>query len=108
MGTVTKQGFKWSSEELLGKHFQAVFRSLDHEALPVKVNAALALTEMIIAHESGKFRRMLWTAFHFRSIRLVRKAVGPQVGKVVQGTAHNTSQFATSENDGHRFAQDVR
>lgn len=53
MGTLTKQGFVWSSEELLGQHYQAVFRSLDHEALPVKVNAALALTEMIFAYESG-------------------------------------------------------
>jgi hypothetical protein len=55
VGTVTKQGFQWSSEELLGKHFQAVFRALDHEELPVKVNAALALTEMIVAYESGMF-----------------------------------------------------
>lgn len=45
----------WSSEELLGQHYQAVFRSLDHEGLPVKVNAALALTEMIVAYESGTF-----------------------------------------------------
>jgi hypothetical protein len=67
----------WSSEDLLGKHYQAVFRSLDHEALPVKVNAALALTEMIIAYESGMFfeyRRMLDVVHCFR---LVRKAVGP-------------------------------
>ncbi|KJA23271.1 hypothetical protein HYPSUDRAFT_40079 [Hypholoma sublateritium FD-334 SS-4] len=66
LGTVTKQGLQWSSEEVLSKHFQATFRALDDEAFPVKVQAALALTEMIIAHES------------------VRTAVAPQVGKVIQ------------------------
>ncbi|KAH9480674.1 putative importin [Psilocybe cubensis] len=66
LGTVTKQGLVWSSEETLNKHFQAVFRALDDNEFPVKVQAALALTEMIIAHES------------------VRVAVAPQVGKVIQ------------------------
>ncbi|KDR83035.1 hypothetical protein GALMADRAFT_238799 [Galerina marginata CBS 339.88] len=66
VGTVTKQGLVWSSEEILHKHFQAVFRALDDEAFPVKVQAALALTEMITAHET------------------VRVAVAPQVGKVIQ------------------------
>ncbi|PPQ78743.1 hypothetical protein CVT25_010746 [Psilocybe cyanescens] len=66
LGTVTKQGLVWSSEETLSKHFQAVFRALDDDEFPVKVQAALALTELIIAHES------------------VRVAVAPQVGKVIQ------------------------
>jgi hypothetical protein len=43
----------------------------------------------------------------FHCFRLVRKAVGPQVGKVVQGKAYN-SAYAFSKNDGCRFAQDVR
>ncbi|PPQ95282.1 hypothetical protein CVT26_014856 [Gymnopilus dilepis] len=61
LGTVTKQGLIWSSEEILSKHFQATFRALDDEQFPVKVQAALALTEMIVAYDS------------------VRKAVSPQV-----------------------------
>jgi len=43
----------WSSEEILSKHFQVTFNALDDEAFPVKVQAALALTELIIAHDSG-------------------------------------------------------
>jgi len=50
---VTKQGLVWSSEEILSKHFQATFRALDDEQFPVKVQAALALTEMIVAYDSG-------------------------------------------------------
>jgi hypothetical protein len=38
---------------------------------------------------------------------LVRKAVGPQVGKVVQGTRNHTVFVAFSAN-GYRIAQDVR
>jgi len=53
LGTVTKQGLVWSSDEILSKHFQAAFRALDDDEFPVKVQAALALTEMIIAHDSG-------------------------------------------------------
>ncbi|KIM40975.1 hypothetical protein M413DRAFT_445750 [Hebeloma cylindrosporum] len=66
LGTVTKQGLVWSSEEILSKHFQAAFNALDDESFPVKVQAALALTELIIAHES------------------VRTAVAPRVSKVIQ------------------------
>ncbi|KAF9527513.1 armadillo-type protein [Crepidotus variabilis] len=66
IGTVTRHGFVWSSEEILGKHFQVVFNSLDYDSFPVKINAILALTEMITANDT------------------VRKAVAPQVGKVIQ------------------------
>lgn len=105
---MTKQGFQWSSEELLGKHFQAVFRSLDHESLAVKVNAALALTEMIVAYESGTFQRVVESQKLFVDGQsLVRKAVGLQVGKVVQGTGNHTTFVAFSKN-GYRSAQDVR
>ena len=54
VGTVTRHGFDWSSEELFGKHFQVVFRLLDDESFPVRVNAVLCLTEMITAYEAGK------------------------------------------------------
>ncbi|KAF9046357.1 armadillo-type protein [Panaeolus papilionaceus] len=66
VGTMTKQGFQWSTPQLLREHFEAVARSLDDPEFPVKVQAALALTEMVQAYES------------------VREAVAPQIGKVIQ------------------------
>ncbi|KAG6854284.1 hypothetical protein C0991_008532 [Blastosporella zonata] len=66
VGTVTKAGMTWSNEEHLSANFRAVAAALDHPEVPVKVNAALAITELIVTHES------------------VRVAVGPQVGKVIQ------------------------
>ncbi|GLB38717.1 putative ARM repeat-containing protein [Lyophyllum shimeji] len=66
IGTVTKAGLTWSSEENLNANFRAVAAALDDPEFPVRVNAALALTELVLAHES------------------VRTAVGPQVGKVIQ------------------------
>ncbi|KAJ7075775.1 armadillo-type protein [Mycena belliarum] len=66
VGTVTKEGLKWSSEEHLNVHFRAVAAGLDDPEFPVRVQAALALTEMIILHDS------------------VKTAVSPQVGKVIQ------------------------
>ncbi|KAG6919218.1 hypothetical protein DXG01_008013 [Tephrocybe rancida] len=66
VGTVTKAGMIWSSEENLNANFRAIAKALDDPELPVRVNAALAITELVLAHES------------------VRVAVGPQVGKVIQ------------------------
>ncbi|KDQ62833.1 hypothetical protein JAAARDRAFT_30743 [Jaapia argillacea MUCL 33604] len=66
LATVEKAGIQWSNEETLNHHFQAVAAALDDQELPVRVHAALALTEMITSHDS------------------VRKAVAPQVGKVIQ------------------------
>ncbi|KAF9257153.1 ARM repeat-containing protein [Marasmius fiardii PR-910] len=66
LGTVVKSGIKWSSEEALYKNFQAVAAALDDPELPVRVQAVLALTEMIVAYEN------------------VRNQVSPRVGKVVQ------------------------
>ncbi|KAK7462279.1 Nonsense-mediated mRNA decay protein 5 [Stygiomarasmius scandens] len=66
IGTVTKSGLEWKNEENLNKTFHAVARLLDDPEFPVKVQAALALTELILAHEN------------------VRSQVAPQVGKVVQ------------------------
>ena len=51
----------------LSKVFRAVAAGLDDAELPVRVHAALTLTEMVSSHES------------------VKAAVAPQVGKVIQG-----------------------
>lgn len=63
---------KWSSEEVqplahnydmlltdsvvqvLGQHFTAVSACLDDPELPVRIQACMALTEMIIVHETGE------------------------------------------------------
>ncbi|KAJ7069358.1 armadillo-type protein [Mycena amicta] len=66
VGTVTKEGLTWSSEENLSVNFRAVATALDDPEFVVRVQAALALTELIIVHDS------------------VKKAVSPQVGKVIQ------------------------
>ncbi|EGN93981.1 hypothetical protein SERLA73DRAFT_115471 [Serpula lacrymans var. lacrymans S7.3] len=66
LGTVVKAGLLWSNEENLNNHSRAVAMALDDPELPVRVQAALALTEMIVIHES------------------VKEAVAPQVGKVIQ------------------------
>ncbi|KAH9969835.1 ARM repeat-containing protein [Russula dissimulans] len=56
----------WTSDENLSKVFRAVAAGLDDTELPVRVHAALTLTEMVSSHDS------------------VRDAVSPQVGKVIQ------------------------
>ncbi|KAF8074028.1 armadillo-type protein [Lyophyllum atratum] len=66
IGTVTKAGLTWSNEENLNVNFRAIAAALDDPEFPVRVNAALALTELVVAHESVKI------------------AVAPQVGKVIQ------------------------
>lgn len=66
LGTVEKSGIKWSNEQNLRSHFTGVAACLDDPELPVRVHAALALTEMVTNHES------------------VKEAVAPQVGKVIQ------------------------
>jgi hypothetical protein len=77
LGTVDKAGITWSNEEVrnhpsffnkyrvrltlviiiqnLNLHFRAVAAASDDPEFPVRVQAALALTEMVIAHESGAF-----------------------------------------------------
>ncbi|KAG6856226.1 hypothetical protein H0H87_006320 [Tephrocybe sp. NHM501043] len=54
VGTVTKSGVAWSNEENLNANFRAVAAALDDPELPVRVNAALAITELVVAHESGQ------------------------------------------------------
>ncbi|KAF7299860.1 Importin N-terminal domain-containing protein [Mycena chlorophos] len=66
VGTVSKEGLTWSSEENLNANFRAIAAGLDDPEFVVRVQAALALTELIVLHES------------------VKKAVAPQVGKVIQ------------------------
>ncbi|KAF8500772.1 armadillo-type protein [Russula emetica] len=56
----------WTSDENLSKVFRAVAAGLDDTELPVRVHAALTLTEMVSSHDS------------------VKAAVSPQVGKVIQ------------------------
>jgi hypothetical protein len=36
-------------------HFKAVVQSLDDSDLPVRIQAALTLTEMILVHDEGAF-----------------------------------------------------
>lgn len=55
------------SPQNLSKVFRAVAAGLDDSELPVRVHAALTLTEMVAADET------------------VKAAVSPQVGKVIQG-----------------------
>ncbi|KAG1858851.1 armadillo-type protein [Suillus subluteus] len=66
LGVVTKAGITWAAEENLNNHSRAVALALDDQELPVRVQAALAITELVLVHDS------------------VRDAVSPQVGKVVQ------------------------
>ncbi|KAG1732292.1 armadillo-type protein [Suillus lakei] len=66
LGVVAKAGITWTSEENLNNHSRAVALALDDRELPVRVQAALAITELVVIHDS------------------VRDAVSPQVGKVVQ------------------------
>ncbi|KZT09181.1 ARM repeat-containing protein [Laetiporus sulphureus 93-53] len=66
VGTMEKTGMRWSNDQILSQHFTAIASCLDDPELPVRVQACLALTEMVVCHES------------------VRAAVAPQVGKVIQ------------------------
>ncbi|KAH9999685.1 armadillo-type protein [Russula compacta] len=56
----------WTNNENLSQVFRAVAAGLDDTELPVRVHAALTLTEMVSSHDS------------------VKAAVSPQVGKVIQ------------------------
>ncbi|KAJ3711727.1 armadillo-type protein [Lentinula raphanica] len=66
VGTVAKHGLEWNSEENLNSNFRAIAGALDDPEFPVKVHAALSLTELIVSQET------------------VRNQVAPQVGKVIQ------------------------
>ncbi|KAH8109328.1 ARM repeat-containing protein [Phellopilus nigrolimitatus] len=66
IGTIEKNDMQWANEANLVTASRAVANALDDAELPVRVQAALSLTEMVTAHES------------------VEAAVKPNVGKVVQ------------------------
>ncbi|KAI0263933.1 ARM repeat-containing protein [Gloeopeniophorella convolvens] len=66
VGSEVRNRISFSSDENLSKIFRAVAAGLDDPELPVRVHAALALTEMVSLHAS------------------VKAAVAPQVGKVIQ------------------------
>ncbi|EIW81171.1 ARM repeat-containing protein [Coniophora puteana RWD-64-598 SS2] len=66
VGTVVKNGITWSNEENLLKFSRGVAGALNDPEMPVRVQAALALTELIVVNES------------------VRTAVAPEVAKVIQ------------------------
>ncbi|KAI0754790.1 ARM repeat-containing protein [Daedaleopsis nitida] len=66
LGTVIKTGLKFSDEQRLHQAFTAVANSIDDAELPVRVHACLALTEMVV------------------DSTIVKNAVAPQVGKVIQ------------------------
>ncbi|KAI0040287.1 ARM repeat-containing protein [Auriscalpium vulgare] len=66
IGTFERNKITWNNEANLSAVVSAVATNLDDTELPVRVQAALALTEMVASHES------------------VKAAVAPQVGKVIQ------------------------
>ncbi|KAF9222983.1 ARM repeat-containing protein [Gyrodon lividus] len=66
LGTVVKHNLEWSNPENLGLHSNAVATALDDPELPVRVQAALALTQMVVTYES------------------VRTIVAPRVGEVIR------------------------
>jgi hypothetical protein len=66
LGVATKAGITWTTEENLNDHSRTVALALDDRELAVRLQAALAITELVVVHDS------------------VRDAVSPQVGKVVQ------------------------
>ncbi|TRM60552.1 armadillo-type protein [Schizophyllum amplum] len=66
LGTLTKSGLTWANKEHLGQHFHAIVAALDDPELPVRVQAALGISELVQAHE------------------IIRKEVSPQIGKVIQ------------------------
>lgn len=66
VGTIVKAGLQWSSQDNLHAQFHSVVNAIDDPELPVKIHAALALTEMMLVHES------------------VKEALTPMVGKIIQ------------------------
>jgi importin-7 len=74
IGTVVKHGITFSSPQILDSHFRAVAKLLDDAEFPVKVQAALCLTEMVLVYDE------------------VRDALAGEVGKVIQGSCTLHSQ----------------
>lgn len=72
IGTVTKHGLEWSSDQHIQTNFAGVAACLEDTHLPLKVQGALALQEMVLALPS------------------VREAVAPDIAKVVQSKSHGS------------------
>ena len=88
VGTIVKSGIEWSNEEVcvfflfflivcadelgpkqnLNINFRHVAAALDDAEFPVRVNAALALTELVLANESGGY----FFSFFFLLLFLLR------------------------------------
>ncbi|KAH7097641.1 ARM repeat-containing protein [Auriculariales sp. MPI-PUGE-AT-0066] len=64
--SIEKHEYEWSADAALEPHFRAVVAALEGNDLPTRVQAAIALAEMVNLHES------------------VRQAVGGNIGKIVQ------------------------
>ncbi|KAI0029851.1 ARM repeat-containing protein [Vararia minispora EC-137] len=66
VGAAESNNIKWANEQHLQAAFQAIAAAMQDPELPIRVQAALCLAEMIAAHES------------------VKEQVKPQVEKVIQ------------------------
>ncbi|KAG8214391.1 armadillo-type protein [Butyriboletus roseoflavus] len=66
LGTVVRHNIEWNNSENLARHSNAVANALDDPELPVRVQAALALTHMVVVYES------------------VRTVVSTRVGEVIR------------------------
>ena len=54
IATVEKNDMKWMNAQNLITATHAVANALNDPEIPVRVQAALALTEMVTSHDSGK------------------------------------------------------
>jgi hypothetical protein len=57
-----------SRTQHLATAYAAVSSSLDHPDLPVRIQAALALTEMITSHETGQWILVFSRSTHLRCL----------------------------------------
>ena len=85
VGGVFSAGFKFSDAEALERSFRAVATATKDIEVPVRVQAVLALVEMIQKDDAGSSTSLflvLYVILTFRSV--VRKAIAPEIGVVVQ------------------------
>ncbi|KAJ7787849.1 hypothetical protein B0H14DRAFT_2628944 [Mycena olivaceomarginata] len=68
LGTVTKEALQWSSDEHLNVNFRTVAAELDDPEFPVRVQAALALTEMVL-FQDGRVAASQEDAARVRCVR---------------------------------------
>ena len=65
--------------------YASVLRAMQDPEIPVKVQAALALRELITSHESGTSASSLFAGIGLLNCYLVKVVVGSQIEKVIQG-----------------------